>query len=106
MPDTFNEIKNSISKQILSYYMTVCPQCHSEQPLICSIWEVGNNKPIELRIFCEKCDEYVHKKPDLIDIGKIEKIQNEKIPYWHPEIRLRSNFEEFLYLCLVNPTEP
>ncbi len=93
---TLNEIKNSISKQILSYYMTVCPQCQSEQPLICSIWEAENKKPIELRIFCEKCDEYVHKKPDLIDIGKLEKIQAEKIPYWYPEVRLRYNGEGFL----------
>lgn len=93
---TFDEIKKAISQKILSYYITKCSKCKNESSLICSIWEEGKDKPVEIRIFCETCNEYVHKKPDEKDIEILDKIQKEKITLWHPNVLLKYNGNGFM----------
>lgn len=84
----FNELRDSISKPILSFYETTCPKCHAKANTICAIWSEGKTTPTEIRLFCEPCNKVRNKKPDEEDLGRLSKIEKTPIPYWHPGIAL------------------
>ena len=93
---TFENIRQSVSEKILSYYITNCPKCNNESSIICSIWKEGNDQPTEIRFFCEKCEKYIHKKPEQKDLKIINQVQDEKIPYWHPNVLLKYDGNGFM----------
>lgn len=93
---TFAEISESISKQILEYYVTKCPKCNNNNHEICAIWKEGEPLPEEIRFYCENCEKYIHKKPDDADIKKINAIKKLSIVNWYPKNKLKyKNGQDF-----------
>jgi hypothetical protein len=86
---TFGQIKDAVSKQILSYYVTSCPKCNNDSSLTCSIWETGKDLPSEMRFRCNICGKNINKKPNAEDSKRIQQIQKQDIPFWHPKVSLR-----------------
>jgi 16S rRNA G966 N2-methylase RsmD len=84
----FDEIRESISKTILSYYETNCPKCNAKANTVCAIWKEGETNPAEIRFFCESCNKVRSKKPDDQDLRRLSKIGKMPIPFWHPEVTL------------------
>ena len=86
---SFEEISQSISKEILEYYITKCPYCKKKNYEICAIWKQGSDLPEEIRFYCEQCGKYVHKKPDPDDVEKINKIKQTPIIKPYPKNELK-----------------
>jgi len=103
--EEFIKIKNLIEDEILSYYATKCSNCNTPSRIICSIWNIKEKTPHEIRYECKKCKKKIHKEPDENDLALLDKINNLQITKWYPKDKLEyennvefkegTHFEEF-----------
>lgn len=84
----FERIENDVGKKISKYYETKCPKCNGKAVIIGTKWDNKENRPIEIRIDCNKCGKK-KKKPSDEDLSNISKTEKEPIPYWYPNPKLR-----------------
>jgi len=85
----FETIRDKVKDEIKSLYNTECPKCENEATILATIWIREENKPTELRLFCDKCNRRLKKEPTLYDLEKLAEIESQRVPYWYPKVELR-----------------
>jgi len=85
----FDKIKNAIEEKIEKLYETTCPKCNGNAIILATVWERRTNTPIELRIYCPKCESRLLKTPSKKDLEKNKEIEESTIEFWFPDNELR-----------------
>lgn len=92
---TFEEIKEECKEEINELYATKCKKCGKSATILATIWTKEKADPVELRYYCEKCEERNSKKPSEEDLKLLKTISKMEVPHWYPTQRLAYNGNEF-----------
>ena len=87
LDEAFEEVQSATEKRIRHYYLTKCTKCGTESNVICRIWKIGQDLPIEIRYECPTHGRMM-KKPDSNDLKDETEVKETKIPYWYPRTLL------------------
>lgn len=93
LQEGFRLVVRKVQNKADDFYKTTCTKCGQERVASHYVWrqnkKTKEEEPFEIYYFCEKCNPkgIMMKKPDLNDLKKLKKIENQKILAWYPKIR-------------------
>lgn len=90
---TYHKMVSSISDDITTLYETTCNTCKTKVYLSGLAWK--DDKPFEKVYKCPNC-KLMRVPVNNFDLAKVKEIENMKIPYWYPNIKLSYDSIPFL----------
>lgn len=92
---TFKEIQRNCESEIGELFETNCIYCKDRAIVLATINRKKKYDPIEIRYFCNRCNNRYAKEPDQKDLQLLRGIDSKKIPFWYPATKLAYNGRDF-----------